>query len=259
MAALRGVGVLVTRPEHQATPLCRLLEAEGAATFRLPAIEVKGLAEHRPSSGVWGSLQRFDLIVFVSANAVRFGAALLERRRDLSLAAIGPATARALDQAGYRVAIVPSTGYDSESLLADPRLAQLAGKRVLLVKGKEGRDTLQTELARRGASVEAAVVYERLPAAPKPADLRRAEDALRSGAIQVVTATSLEIGENVLTIAPPPLRELLLDAHWLIASRRIGLGLAHWGLRRAAILAASAEDHDLVTALLHWRAGASDA
>ena len=91
MAALRGVGVLVTRPEHQATPLCRLLEAEGACTFRLPAIEVRGIAERRPSSDRWGPLERFDLIVFVSANAVRFGASLLEQRCDLSLAAIGPA------------------------------------------------------------------------------------------------------------------------------------------------------------------------
>jgi uroporphyrinogen-III synthase len=259
MAALRGVGVLVTRPEHQATPLCRLLEAEGACTFRLPAIEVRGIAERRPSSDRWGPLERFDLIVFVSANAVRFGASLLEQRCDLSLAAIGPATARALNQAGYRVAIVPSTGYDSESLLADPRLAQLTGKRVLLVKGKEGRDALQAELARRGASVEAADVYERIPAVPKPADLRRAEEALRSGEIQVVTATSLEIGENILRSAAPPLRELLLAAHWLIASGRIGSGLAHWGLQHAAILAASAEDHDLVAALLQWRAGVSDA
>jgi uroporphyrinogen-III synthase len=259
MAALRGVGVLVTRPEHQATPLCRLLEAEGAVTLRLPAIEVKGIAERRTLSDRLGSLERFDLIVFVSANAVRFGAALLAQRRDLSLAAIGPATARALNQAGYRVAIVPSTGYDTESLLADPRLAHLTGKRVLLVKGKEGRDTLQAELARRGASVEAADVYERLPAVPKPADLRRAAEALRSGEIQVVTATSLEVGENILRIAPAPLRQLLLEAQWLIASARIGAGLAHWGLRRAAILAASAEDHDLLAALLQWRAGASDA
>ena len=38
MSALHGVGVLVTRPEQQATPLCRLLEAEGALTLRLPAM-----------------------------------------------------------------------------------------------------------------------------------------------------------------------------------------------------------------------------
>jgi uroporphyrinogen-III synthase len=259
MAGLRGVGVLVTRPEHQATPLCRLLEAEGAATLRLPAIEVKGIADRRRLSARLGELTRFDLIVFVSANAVRFGATLLDQRRDLSLAAIGPATARALNQAGYRVGIVPSGGYDSESLLADPRLAHLTGKRVLLVKGKEGRETLGTELVKRGASVEAVDVYERSPAVPRPADLQRVEKSLRAGEIQVVTATSLEIGENLLRIAPPPLRALLLEAHWLVASTRIGAGMARAGLRHGAIPADSAEDHDLVAALLRWRAGESGA
>ena len=38
MSALQGVGVLVTRPEQQAMPLCRLLEIEGASTLRLPAV-----------------------------------------------------------------------------------------------------------------------------------------------------------------------------------------------------------------------------
>jgi uroporphyrinogen-III synthase len=249
----------VTRPEQQATPLCRLLEAQAAATFRLPAIEVKAIANRRSLSLRLGPLERFDLIVFVSANAVRFGAMLLDQRRDLSLAAIGPATARALNQAGYRVAIVPSAGYDSESLLADPRLAYLTGKRVLLVKGRSGRELLGAELARRGASVEAAEVYERSPVIATAADLRRAEDGLRSAEIRVVTATSLEIGENTLRMASPPLLELLREAHWLIASERIASGLARWDLRRAAILAASAEDQDLVAALLRWRAGESAA
>ena len=36
MPALQGVGVLVTRPEHQAMPLCRLLEAQGASTCACP-------------------------------------------------------------------------------------------------------------------------------------------------------------------------------------------------------------------------------
>ena len=47
---------------------------------------------------------------------------LLEQRRDLNLAAIGPATLRALNQAGYRVAVQPAGGFDSESLLRHPRL-----------------------------------------------------------------------------------------------------------------------------------------
>ena len=57
-----------------------------------------------------------------STNAVRFGASLLDQKRDLTLAAIGPATARALNLAGYRVAVQPRESFDSEGLLLHSRL-----------------------------------------------------------------------------------------------------------------------------------------
>ena len=100
MPALSGLGVLVTRPEFQAMPLCRLLEAQGATAFRLPAIEIRPFGERDEIRASVEPLQDFDLIIFLSANAVRFGATLLDQRRDLHLAAVGPATLRALNQAG---------------------------------------------------------------------------------------------------------------------------------------------------------------
>jgi len=42
--------------------------------------------------------EAFDLVIFTSANAVRFGVALLESHPTVKLAAIGPATARALER-----------------------------------------------------------------------------------------------------------------------------------------------------------------
>ena len=38
MSRLTGIGVLVTRPEHQANHLCQLIEAEGGAAVRYPAL-----------------------------------------------------------------------------------------------------------------------------------------------------------------------------------------------------------------------------
>ena len=122
MLPLEGIGVLITRPSHQAASLGRLFEAEGAAAVFFPAIEIRPLADARTSAARLGCLEHFELIIFSSANAVRFGAALLDQRRDLPLAAIGPATARALNQAGYRVSVQPPEGFDSESLLRHPRL-----------------------------------------------------------------------------------------------------------------------------------------
>src|SRR5271165_5478867 len=138
MPPLHGVGVLVTRPELQSMPLCRLLEAQGASTLRLPAVEIKPLADRRALTASLSALERFDLIIFTSANAVRFGAGFLGQSRDLPLAAIGPATARALNQAGYRVAVQPADTTDSEGLLLHPRLEHLAGHRILIIKGANG-------------------------------------------------------------------------------------------------------------------------
>jgi len=257
--ALQGVGVLVTRPEHQAMPLCRMLGAEGADCWRLAAIEIKPLAERHQLAQRLQSLESYDLIVFVSANAVRFGAALLAQKRDLPLAAVGPATLRALNQAGYRVSVLPDNGFDSEGLLAHPRMQHLAGRRVLIVKGAGGRHLLATTLQERGASVDHACVYERLATTPGAAELARLVAEFAPVRCKVITATSLDIGAHLLSLATPELRALFEQAHWLVPSARIDAGLADLGLRAPRIVAASAEDQDLLTALLRWRAGESPA
>jgi uroporphyrinogen-III synthase len=204
-------------------------------------------------------LEDFDFIIFTSANAVRFGAALLQQKRDLPLVAMGPATARELNQSGYRVAIQPQAVFDSESLLKEPQLELLSGRRILLIKGSNGRPFLQQELARRGAQVVAADVYQRLPATP-PADVLAALlDRFTAGGIQVITATSVQIAESLLGMAPPALRKQFEHAHWLVPGGRIAAALVERGFLAPLLKADSAEDHDLVAALVRWRSRASGA
>jgi uroporphyrinogen-III synthase len=256
MAPLHGVGVLVTRPEQQAMPLCRLLEIQGASTWRLPVIEIKAIGNRRDTAARLGALAEFDVIIFTSANAVRFGASLLDQKRDLTLAAIGPATARALNQAGYRVAVQPDPRgtFDSESLLLHPRLEHPAGRRILIIQGSNGRPFLEEELARRGARVVTAEVYRRLPAAPSGAVLAALLEGLTAGAVQVITATSVEIAGSLLDLAAPALREQFERAHWLVPGERIAAALRKRGLKAPLLQAESAEDQDLVAALVRWRA-----
>jgi uroporphyrinogen-III synthase len=259
MPALSGVGVLVTRPEQQAMPLCRLLEMQGASTVRLPAIEIKPLGNWRDTAARLGALENFDVIIFTSANAVRFGAALLDQKRDLTLAVVGPATARALNQAGYRVAVQPDGNFDSESLLRNPLLEHPAGRRILLIKGSHGRPFLERELVSRGAEVQAAEVYERVPTIPGAAALEALRASFAAGAVQVITATSVEIGRNLLDIAALALRREFERTHWLVPGERVAAALRELGLAAPLLQADSAEDQDLVTALLRWRARESGA
>jgi uroporphyrinogen-III synthase len=254
MLPLHGIGVLVTRPRHQATPLCRLLEAQGALALRFSAVEIEPLEPHRELAARLGDLDQFGVIIFSSANAVRYGAALLDQRRNLALAAIGPATARALNQAGYRVAIQSTQGADSESLLRHPRLDAVGGERILLVKGSHGRELLEQELVRRGAEVTVAEVYRRECARPSEAELGALEARFAAREIHVVTATSVEIAENLLALATPKLRRAFDSVHWVVPSARVARSLTEGGLKGPSLLARSAEDQDLVSALTSWRA-----
>jgi uroporphyrinogen-III synthase len=259
MRTLEGLGILVTRPEHQAMPLCRLLEAQGAQTVRLAALEIRALGERRALSAQIGALESFDLIIFTSANAVRFGAPLLDQKRDLQLAAIGAATARALNQAGYRVAFTPGETPNSEGLLAHPRLEHLSGHRILLIKGSEGRQLLQQELTRRGADVVNADVYQRVPASASAARLQSLREQFAAGAVHVITATSLAIGIALLQMVPEELRAEFERVPWLVPGERVAAALREQGLRAPLLLADSAEDQDLVAALARWRSTESGA
>ncbi len=259
MPRLQGVGVLVTRPEQQAERLCALLEAEGAVAVRLSAIDIKPVpGAHDFDAGPMAS-PPFDLAIFTSTNAVRFGAALLERLPGAELAAIGPATARALAAAGRPAAVIPAGRYDSEGLLAHPQLSNVAGRRVLIVTGMHGRELLREELARRGAQVDIAPVYRRDPAAHDAAELGSIAARLRSGEIQIVATSSAETAAALLQIPDAELSRELGRVHWLVPGARVAAALRAGGLEAPILQADSAEDHDLVAAIVRWRSSASGA
>ncbi len=294
MRALQGVGVLVTRPELQAAPLCDLLEAQGATAIRFAALSIRPVADAGAKMSRSDPLETFDVIVFTSANAVRFSAPWLgpplrdfalgdsalrdPAQRDATLhdaaapdaalrshghapilAALGPATARALRQAGFPTAIVPVEGFDSEGLLLRPELRDIAGRRVLIVKGIGGREVLQEELARRGARVIAAAVYTRERTVHTPESLATLQASFAADAIQVITATSVEVAANLLESATPALRREFDRVHWLVPSARVAAALRDKGVAAPILQADSAEDHDLVAAIMRWRSSVSGA
>jgi uroporphyrinogen-III synthase len=144
-------------------------------------------------------------------------------------------------------------------LLLHPLLDHPAGRRILIIKGSNGRSFLEQELAHRGAQVVATDVYQRVPATPSHAALAALLDRFAAGAVQVITATSLDIASNLLRMATPALRDEFERVHWLIPGERIAAGVRERGLSAPLLQAESAEDHDLVAALIRWRASASGA
>ncbi len=256
--------MLVTRPEHQAAHLCDLLAAEGAAAIRFAAVDIRPALDREALAARLGPLDAFDLIVFTSANAVKFGASLLEphpraQGRHPTLAAVGPATARALGQAGFPGAIVPAESFDSESLLLHPELRDVAGRRILIIKGAGGRETLRDGLARRGAHIVTGEVYVRERATHTPENIAALQTSFAADAVQVITATSAEVAANLLALATPPLRQAFDRAHWLVPSARVAAALRAQGMAAPILQAGSAEDHALVAAIVRWRSSVSGA
>jgi len=262
MAALAGVSVLVTRPEQQASPLCDLLQAAGARVIRLPALQIRAIAaggaEVRPRADT-ALGEAFDLIIFTSANAVHYGAYLADRHDTATLAAIGPATARALQERGLAATVTPSGGIDSEHLLLHPRLAEPVGQRILIIKGRKGRELLREQLIGRGALVTVAEVYERLRADYSGAELSALTTQFAADGIDIVTATSADVATALIEIATPALRSEFDRVHWLVPGPRVAAALRRHGITAPLIHAESAEDHDLLAAVVRWRSSVSGA
>ena len=163
---LQGLRVAVTRPAHQAGPTCEALAAAGAEVVRYPVLDIAAAPDSPQLRAAIDALTAGDLAIFISANAVRHGLARLHDRGGMpahvQVAAVGRATAAALDAAGVEVDICPPTGFDSEALLSTPALQQVQGATVVLFRGNGGREVLADTLRARGAKVHYAEVYRRI-------------------------------------------------------------------------------------------------
>lgn len=196
---LQDVGVLVTRPRTQAAELVAAIERDGGRAWCFPVLEILALDDHDVRAAA-AALPPPDFTIFVSRNAVEFG---IEYTGDGRIAAIGPATARAVADAGRVVDIQPAGGYDSEHLLAEPALTDVAGRNVRIIRGTSGRELLADELRTRGARVDYLPVYERRLPKPRPEELADLEARWRQGQIDVVIAMSRESLQNLVALLPP--------------------------------------------------------
>ena len=244
---LAGVVVVVTRPAAQAARFAALVTAAGATPLLFPAIDIEPVVLDADAR-LRLVPDEYDWTIYTSANAVESSLHQLPRPRRTRVAAVGRATARALEEHGVAVTAVPRTTADSEGLLELECFADLRGLRVLILKGRGGRPLLREELARRGAEVVPGDVYERRRADARPEalqDLRRACD----GAQVVVAATSADVLAALLELAPDDRCPRLRDAVLLVPGDRTAAAARAQGWRGRIVVAASAEDAVMADAL----------
>ncbi|MGE5153049.1 MAG: uroporphyrinogen-III synthase [Bdellovibrio bacteriovorus] len=246
---LGGRGILVTRPAAQAEVLCALIRAAKGNPIPFPTLEIAPVADlSRPRTLL---SQTWDLLVFVSRNAVESALALLDGTPGAGawgqarmLAAVGRATAAALEAAGRAPDLVPAERFDSETLLALPELENLKGGRVLIVRGEGGRALMGEVLAARGAEVHYAEVYRRACPQTDPGDLLRRWPT----EVHLLTATSDEVLLNLHQMLGPAGQPLALATPLVVISARTADTATRLGYRRVRV-AQRAEDAAILESL----------
>ncbi len=161
---LTGLRILITRTRHQASDLAAQLEAAGAETILIPTIELAVPTSFCAMDAALASIRRFSWVIFTSANAVY---AFNARARALAItpnlkqiAVIGPATARAAQELGLNVDLLPQH-YMAESL-AEALIPLVQNHSILLVRAEEARDVLPEALLAAGAQLTIASAYRNI-------------------------------------------------------------------------------------------------
>jgi uroporphyrinogen III methyltransferase/synthase len=201
---LFGKRVLVTRAEAQAASAAALLRDAGAEPVVVPTVVLgppadpaplaRAVADLRAGAYAWAAFtsangvdRTWEAVVAAGGDARAFGAA--------RLAAIGPATAAALERHGLRPDVV-AREFKGEGLAEDMLAAM--GKppgRVLLARAAKARAFLPDALRAAGWTVDVVAAYETRP--PPAEAVEALVRQLEAGTIDVVTFTSSSTVDNL--------------------------------------------------------------
>jgi uroporphyrinogen III methyltransferase/synthase len=214
---LFGKRVLVTRAREQSSETAALLRDYGAEPFVVPTIVIGPPSDPRPLAQALSELRRgaYAWVAFTSANGVeRTWEALVASGGDARafggarLAAIGPATARALERHALRADVVAKE-YRGEGLADEVLLSQSKGggashgetraapgvPRVLIARAARARDALPEALRAAGWLVDVVAAYETHPPPREAVDALVGE--LETGRVDAVTFTSSSTVDNL--------------------------------------------------------------
>ena len=133
--------VLLTRPLTQSKNLQSLLNEASLEYVLFPAFDINKIDTVAPS-------ESYDVIIFISVNAVIYAEEYFSQLfvEPLKIFAVGPTTAKKLTDKGVKVDAYPLENASSQELLEMPECGELADKKVLIVRGKGGSETLKNSL-----------------------------------------------------------------------------------------------------------------
>ncbi len=178
---LSDVRVIVTRPAERASSLTQPLQELGAEVLELPAIQTVPRPDTPDLLRMLDRLPHYDWMVFTSPAGVDVFFAFLYRNRvdmrslhALKFAAIGPATARMLEQRGIFADLIPDT-YDAHALAQALQQAVQPGEKLCIPRAKEGTEQLTKPLQQAGIPFDDVPLYDTVQLGHAPVALRETD------------------------------------------------------------------------------------
>lgn len=215
---LQGKHILVTRTREQASTFSERLQLLGATPVEFPTIRIVPPQNWEQLDSVLNRLflenaaerPYYDWLVFTSVNGVTICCERLiklghnmQHISNVRIAAIGPATAAALQRYGLTADVVPDE-YIAEGVAAalrndaQKRNVSLVGQRVLLARAAEARKILVTDLEQMGALVDEVPAYYTVAVAHDDEQGQQVLRLLREQKLDILTFTSSSTVRNFM-------------------------------------------------------------
>ena len=163
---LEGKRIIVSRAKDQASILSDALRSLGADVIEIPFIEIRPPQSFAALDKAMAAILNYDWLILTSVNGVKMlfarMAQLGKSEADLlhlKLAAIGPATRKAIELHGLPVDVMAEE-YVAESLVSALENQVTTGERILLARAKVARDVIPASLRELGAKVDVVEAYE---------------------------------------------------------------------------------------------------
>lgn len=244
---LAGLNIVVTRPREQAASLAQRIEQAGGKPVLFPLLEINPVADPQPLRSLVTRLSEYNLAIFISPNAVRYGMQAILAAGSLppalKIATVGQGSAKALHDLGVREIIAPQERFDSEALLALPELQQVAGWQVVIFRGDGGRELLGESLKARGAAVEYATCYQR----SKP---QQSIAMLLAAHPHAITVTSSEALGYLWEMMDDATKARLVSKPLFVPHARIAQAAQKQGWNN--VISTAAGDDGLLSGLTEW-------
>lgn len=249
----------MTRPLHQTDYLKDKLTSAGATVFSFPLLEIAPPEDLDKMDTALKKLDYFDLLIFVSVNAVKQTLCTLSATqlsiKELStkkIAAVGKKTAQYLLAQGLDVSVTPDSYFNSESLLALHEIKELGpGDKVAIIRGEGGRNFLKEQLENQGAEVEYINVYRRF--CPQTS-LDELSEANQRQQLDIIMLTSVQSAFNLFDLQARGVDNgWLSKATLLLGSERIKNKLLSSQYKTGKLLVADdPSDETMFESLLNW-------